>query len=307
MEKTDTISFANIGIIVLNYNNGHRTLGCIESILVQSFQNFRIMVVDNGSLDDSVKVIIHFLFENHVEHTLVSQNESTEMGKFPEKKIMVIQAEKNGGYAAGNNIAIRIVRKTGIFTHVLILNNDTELSPDFLEKMILKYQTEKKKRGIDKIAIGSRETDQTGKIRNQGFHYLNIPSGLVFNFPFFPSFRYIVGSCIFLPASTPLMDDRYFLYYDDVAFSKILKKDHYFLTTLSSSCYKHETGSTTKKSPHLHLTIFRSMKIFYLKNYPLLFPLVVTLRFLLNLILCRPRIAADLLRISIYSNEYADS
>ena len=59
-------------------------------------------------------------------------------------------------------------------------------------------------------------------------------------------------------------------------------------------------GGTTKKSSQLHRIIFQSMKIFYLKNYPFLFPLVVLLRFLLNIVLGRPRIAADLLKISLF-------
>lgn len=281
----------SVCICVLNYNNGLRTIGCLKSLIRQSFRKFLVIVIDNCSTDNSVELINTFLAVNDVNSFGMADN----------PKFFLLQMQINAGYAAGNNAGMRYAKEAGSFTHILILNNDTELPENFLEEMILKYRTETLKCNTGRIALGAIQTDKEGRTRNKGFHYLNITTGLAFKYRMFPSFRYIIGSCIFLPVTTPLMDERFFLYYDDAMFTKILKKENYILSNLSTSFYVHELGGTTKNRPNLHLVIFRSMKIFYKDNYPYFFPLVVFIRCIQNLMMGRLKIAYDLLRISIFS------
>jgi glycosyltransferase involved in cell wall biosynthesis len=46
-----------LSVVVLNYNYERYLKGCIESILVQSFSEFEVIVIDDCSKDDSVNVI----------------------------------------------------------------------------------------------------------------------------------------------------------------------------------------------------------------------------------------------------------
>ena len=45
-----------LSIIILVYNVSRYLSGCIESILNQEFQDFELILVDDGSVDDSGKI-----------------------------------------------------------------------------------------------------------------------------------------------------------------------------------------------------------------------------------------------------------
>ena len=46
-----------VSIIILNYNAGNLLLHCVESVLQTNYENYEIIVVDNGSNDGSKKYI----------------------------------------------------------------------------------------------------------------------------------------------------------------------------------------------------------------------------------------------------------
>lgn len=85
---------------------------CLESIRKIDYQNFNTIVVDNGSTDDSVRVI---------------------QQKFPE--IDVLETGENLGYAGGNNYGIRYALK-GNADYILLLNNDVVVHPQLIKKFI---------------------------------------------------------------------------------------------------------------------------------------------------------------------------
>ena len=271
-----------ICICILNFNNATSTVKCLESVFMQSHTDYQVALIDNHSSDNSVEVINAFLaVSGHPE------------------RVVVIEAEKNGGYSSGNNLGIRYAQKAGDFTHILIINNDVLLSENFLTEMLRSYNLETTTANSPNIAMGAQIADKTGKIKSKGFYYLIVPFGLVTTFPWVPSFKYITGSCIFLPVNTPLMDEGYFLYYDDVEFSKILKRKDFVLSVSANSVYFHDEGGSTKGNPLRHQIIFRSMKRFYRLNYPTMFPFVVIFRSVINLFLGRFRLTCDLIRIAM--------
>jgi len=94
-------------IIILNWNRKQDTLECLSSLEKVS-PSHETVVVDNGSTDGSAQAI---------------------RSTFP--KITLLQNKQNLGYAQGNNVGIRYALSKGA-SHLLILNNDTTVSPDFL-------------------------------------------------------------------------------------------------------------------------------------------------------------------------------
>ncbi len=95
-----------ISILIVNFNGMQWLKNCLDSLQVQTYKNFEIILVDNASNDASV------LF--------VEKN-------FPEVKI--VQSGANLGFAGGNNIGYKHVK--GKF--ILLLNNDTTVESDYLE------------------------------------------------------------------------------------------------------------------------------------------------------------------------------
>jgi GT2 family glycosyltransferase len=99
-------------IIILNWNGLSDTVRCLESIQDLDYTNYEVIVVDNGSNDNSVA----YLNEN-----------------FP--WIVLIENEKNLGFTGGNNIAMRYaVANNG--DYVWLVNNDTVLHANSLRNLV---------------------------------------------------------------------------------------------------------------------------------------------------------------------------
>ena len=98
-----------IDIVIPNWNGKDLLAACLASVNRQTYRNFTITVVDNGSFDGSVE----FLREN-----------------FP--RVHVISFSHNRGFCVAVNAGITISKSPLVF----LLNNDTELATDCLEKLV---------------------------------------------------------------------------------------------------------------------------------------------------------------------------
>jgi len=50
-------NWPKIAIIILNYNNWQDTIECLESVLRNDYPNYQVIVVDNGSANNSMEYI----------------------------------------------------------------------------------------------------------------------------------------------------------------------------------------------------------------------------------------------------------
>lgn len=96
--------------IIVNWNLATETIPCIESLLTAGASASQIIVVDNGSQDDSVaRLAAHF-----------------------GQQIHLISHPTNLGFAGGNNLGIEFALAAGA-EWVLLLNNDTVVAPTFFQ------------------------------------------------------------------------------------------------------------------------------------------------------------------------------
>jgi hypothetical protein len=102
----------SVTIVILNWNNAPDTIECLESVAGLDYPNFRPLVVDNGSSDDSV--------------TRIRQAQPT---------VAILETGENLGYAEGNNVGLRQAVENGA-DYVFVLNNDTLLEPTMLTKLV---------------------------------------------------------------------------------------------------------------------------------------------------------------------------
>ena len=106
-----------VSIIILNWNRAEDTIKCFESFPNLYYPNYELIVVDNGSTDDSVKRI-----------------------KAQFSDITLIEAVKNLGYTGGNNAGIKYAIDNKA-EYILIVNNDTEVvNLTFLQEMVDKME-----------------------------------------------------------------------------------------------------------------------------------------------------------------------
>lgn len=98
----------DITVIIPNYNGKHFLEPCLQSLEKQTYQEFMVMVVDNGSKDGSVELLEK---------------------KYP--NVQLVKRDKNYGFSNAVNIGI----KKANTPYVLLLNNDTETDTQFIERL----------------------------------------------------------------------------------------------------------------------------------------------------------------------------
>jgi len=103
---------AKVYIIILNWNGWRDTVECVESCLRVTYPNYKILIVDNGSTDESVKEL---------------------KARFPQVQMLCLP--ENRYYAGGNNVGIRHALAAGA-EYIMLLNNDTVVHPDFLNSLV---------------------------------------------------------------------------------------------------------------------------------------------------------------------------
>lgn len=102
----------NVFIIILNWNRLGDTLECIKSVRLLNYQNYKIILVDNGSMEGSSDVI-----------------------REKYNDIVLIKNMENLGYAEGNNVGIRFALSKGA-DYIWLLNNDTVVDQNALGTMV---------------------------------------------------------------------------------------------------------------------------------------------------------------------------
>ena len=105
-------------------------------------QDFLWMVVDNGSTDDSIEQIQAFLENRQIPFVFYKEGDDL-TSALQARRGVVYALKENYGFAKGNNLGIELVERSvkafgpeSFFPeYYLLLNNDTEVEPDFLSKL----------------------------------------------------------------------------------------------------------------------------------------------------------------------------
>src|SRR5947209_9685612 len=97
-----------ISVIIANWNGKHFLDACLSSLRHQRFRDFETILVDNGSSDGSTEYV---------------------RANFPEVRLITLAENRCfvGGTLAGYEVALGSV--------IVLLNNDTEAHPDWLEEI----------------------------------------------------------------------------------------------------------------------------------------------------------------------------
>ncbi len=112
----------SFGVVVLNWNNAHETIPCLDSLVAADPRPQHVIVVDNGSSDSSVSSIRAW----GETRGLMSDERGLSW-------LVLIEAKTNRGFAGGNNLGLDLLRTNSEVTHLMLLNNDATVAPDFFE------------------------------------------------------------------------------------------------------------------------------------------------------------------------------
>lgn len=247
-----------VGIIIVNFNGITDTIECIDSIKEMSYENYRIIVVDNNSSDDSVEQLRKKQLETDFE---------------------LIECEDNLGFSAGNNVGMRHAIHIGV-EYVLLLNNDTITEVSFLKSLMEKTK-ELPENSVTTGTIyyanskkviwysGGNFDYKTAKVSHYGFgsEAWTIPTDPV-------ETTFISGCCVCIPVSVikkvGYLDEVYFLYEEDVDYCYRMMQHDIKLFYIPDAVIYHKVSSSTSKERKMSgVTQYYMVrnKYFFIKKY----------------------------------------
>ena len=251
-------------IVVLHYKNLEDTLACLESLRKVTYNDYHIVVVDNDSQDGS--------YEYLVEHATDCQ---------------VIQSGENRGYAAGNNVGIRYALENQA-DYVCILNNDVEVEPDFLTKLV-EYMESASDVGMAGPVV--YEFDRRDIVQSAGF---SIGIGKGSTQPLMQGKNKSIiqketvkfcdglsGTCLLVKREVlekaGLIPENYFLFFEEMEWCINVRKQGYKLATVFAVGVYHKGSATLKKTGTLSRYYMARNRVLFVRRNGTVFDLITFL------------------------------
>jgi len=241
-----------VSIITINYNTPEVTGAMLQSLSLLSYPNWEVIVVDNASPQySSAYLKKEYPFITHITSPF------------------------NVGFAGGNNIGLQFAKGDYVF----LLNNDTEVTPNLVTKLVeylqqhpqcgiacpkIKYHslphTIQYAGGVGLHPLTSRSYD-IGYLQQDDGKYNDTRQTDLPN-----------GAAMMIPArllkEVGVMSELFFLYYEELDWAARFKKAgceiHYVGT---AEVYHKESVSTGKNSPFKTFYLYRNRLLYVRRNY----------------------------------------
>lgn len=245
-------------VVTVNYNSWPYTLMCVDSLYGTGYEDFEVVVVDNGR--ETVSEIPH--------------------------PVRLIRNPENVGFAKACNQGI--AASSG--EYVVLVNPDTVVEEYFFERLE-KFFGENPRVGV----AGPRIVDGEGKLQLSARKELNFISGFLGRtslltrlFPKNPLVRrlfpagkeltgptvvdWISGACMAIRRQTlekiGPMDERFFMYFEDVDLCRRAREAGWLVYYLPQVEVLHHTGASTRAKPRAIWNLHKSAFLYHRKHGP---------------------------------------
>lgn len=228
-----------ISILIVTWNRREDVLETIRSIYEQTYQNFEIVVVDNGSSDDTIEALRQV---------------------YPE--VVIVALDHNLGVSAGRNAGIEVAKGNIIFC----LDSDANPSLDTMTNIVNKFQSESKVGVINSKIIDAT----TREIGTAGWVYSE--NDKVDQDTEFLSYSFSEGGCAIRKEvfdKVGLFWDRLFFGHEGMEFSlRVLDAGYNILYYPSSLVIHRASGHSRIEGGKRDRIFFTSCLLVYIVRYP---------------------------------------
>jgi GT2 family glycosyltransferase len=222
------VTAPTVACILLNWNGWQDTVACLAALAKVTYGNFSIVVVDNGSRNDSV----------------IRIREAC-------PGITLLETGKNLGFAGGNNVGIRYAIDHGA-EYIWLLNNDTEPRPTALTELVEKALSNPKLGAIGSTLMYAHDP---GSVQAWGGGRINVWIGRSFH-TLVPQkddwFDYITAASLLIPRQAledvGLLDEGFFLYWEDGDLGFRLREGGWKLGVAADSIVLHKEHASTGRN-----------------------------------------------------------
>ncbi len=258
-----------VSIITVNYNCAEITCQMLESLYLITYPNIEVIVIDNGSPDDNPKIIHE---------------------KYPQATY--IETGENLGFAGANNLGICMSKGK----YILLINNDTIVTPGFLEPLVNKMESDPGIGAVspkiryyylpDTLQYAGLTPINSFTIRSRAYGYMEKDTG---QHDQDRISAYAHGAAMMVSREVVeevgLMSLVFFLYYEELDWGFRIRKAGYKIYYVHNSMIYHmESAATGKQSPLKTYYLNRSRLLYMRRNVlgvksiiPILFQLVLAI------------------------------
>ena len=248
-------SFTKVGIVTVTYNSETVIEGFMKSLLAQTYQRFVLYVVDNLSQDNTINKLTQYT--NLLD-------------------MVIFRNSNNAGVAAGNNQGIERALSDGC-SHVLLINNDTEFNDNLIQKLLEFMKDSNCDITVPKMmyhdnpalfwfAGGYLSTMRAYSGVHEGSNTIDHGQ---FDTPrritYAPTCCMLVKAEVF--SSIGLMDEKYFIYYDDTDFCLRATRKNIQMFYVPTTVLTHKVSSLTGgKHSKFALRYLIRNKVYYIRK-----------------------------------------
>lgn len=238
-----------VSIITINFNGTAVTAALLASLQKISYPSIEVIVVDNSNKEPGYQLPIDYPW------------------------IKYINTGENLGFAGGNNKGI----ETATGDYLFLLNNDTEVAPDFLEPLVNRMESDKH---IGVICPKILYYDEPDTIQFAGFSPISPITGRGFSIGYLekdkgqhdtamPTSRAHGAAMMFSRAAfdkVGLMAELFFLYYEEMDYCERFKRAGYTIWYEPASKVWHKESISTGKGSTLKTYYYSRNRLLYLRR-----------------------------------------
>jgi GT2 family glycosyltransferase len=220
--------FPKVGVVIPNWNGKEVTIDCISSISKSTYLNYSVIVIDNGSSDNSIDAILQM---------------------FPE--VFIIRNITNLGLAEAYNQGIVFALENGV-DYIFLLNNDTIVDQDTIKELV-EVAENNPQVGVlcSKIlyftlpnviwSIGAEFNLKTGYYKHLGYNQFDYGK-----FNKTQEVNYAPGCALLIPSfvfkKVGMWDPNFFMYAEDIDFCLRVRKENFHILLVPSSKVWHKVS-----------------------------------------------------------------
>lgn len=294
-------------IVILNYNGWQDTIECLESVFKSDYSDYRVVVCDNGSTNDSVekikswaqgdtvacvenkealptaitKAVFPFIekslsFHLYEAENLLKEKDST----VPGENLILIHSKVNRGFSGGMNMGLRYAMAQEDFAYVWFLNNDIVVDKKALSAMVEASDADVKSCGIYGSVLCDYKKPEIiqcigGTLNSFSFKTKPVCRNWKYSeLKAGVSLGFYQGASFLLTRhiaeSMGLFDEAYFLYFEEINFTLAAREKGFDAAYVKDSVVYHKGAqSTTRLAGVVQDYHFaRSRTIFAKRYYP---------------------------------------
>lgn len=223
----------SVGVVLVNWNSAEETIKAARSVLASRAVAPRLIVVDNGSTDNSATRLRDAL---------------------PTSDLLLASA--NLGYASGVNIGLRRILEYGL-DHAMVLNNDTTLYPDCIINLLEALGEEPAAGIAGPLIYYADEPQRIWYLADHHKRFLPVPVSLGRNqidrgqFDRTLSADYVSGCAMLIRRPVlkeiGLFEERLFMHYEDADFCRRARKAGYGVLAVPSARMWHQVSRSGER------------------------------------------------------------